>query len=247
MKHFAILVLLSALFRFAAGQERGQPDSAATKPAKQLQEVTVRGARPPLQQSIAGSVVNVQGSMINKSSSVLNVLERSPGVVIDHRNNSIGLNGRSGVTVMIDGKLLHLPEDELLNLLNGMSADNVEKIELLTAPPSRYDASGSAGMINIVLKKNRQSGTTGSFSLYAGYGWWEKAGASLNIDHNDERTNWYGAWSFQHDHTYGGFDAEGSDNNPAIGPSSFVFHNTNSWISNNQTVSGGVDRKLGRG
>ncbi|HXB06550.1 MAG TPA: TonB-dependent receptor [Puia sp.] len=248
MKHFVLLILLSALSRFVAGQVRGQSDTASPASARQLKEIIIRGAKPPVQSSITGTVVNVQSSMLSRGSSVLDVLERSPGVALDHRNNSISLNGRSGVTVMIDGKLVHMPEEELLSLLSGMSADNVEKIELLTAPPSRYDASGSAGMINIVMKKNKQLGTTGSLSLYGGYGWWEKGGASANIDHHGGRTDWYGSYSYQHDHTYGGFLAAGSSFNPAIGgPAGFVFHDTNSWVSNNHNLLAGVDRRLGRG
>jgi hypothetical protein len=248
MKHFAILILLSLLSRFAAGQAPGQPDTASPASARRLQEVIIRGAKPPVQQSITGTVVNVQGSMLSKGSTVLDVLGRSPGIALDPHSNSISLNGRSGVAVAIDGKPVHMPEDELLNLLGGLSADNVEKIELLTAPPSRYDASGSAGMINIVMKKNKRLGTTGSASAYIGYGKYEKAGASGNIDHHGPRTDWYGSYSYQHDHTYNGFFADGSSFNPALGgPSRFLFYDTNSYFSNDHNVLAGLEQRLGRG
>ncbi|HEY4335155.1 MAG TPA: outer membrane beta-barrel family protein [Puia sp.] len=248
MKHFLILILLSVLSRFVAGQERGQTDTASPTSARRLQEVIIRGSKQPVRQNIAGTVVNVQGSMLSKGGTVLDVLERSPGVALDHRTNSISLNGRSGVAVMIDGKVVHMPEEELLGLLSGLNADNVDKIELLTAPPSHYDASGSAGMINIVLKKNKRLGTTGSVSAYAGYGWWEKGGASANIDHHGDRTDWYASYSYQHDHTYNGFFAAGSSFNPALGgPSSFIFHDTDSYISNVHNLLTGFDRRLGRG
>jgi iron complex outermembrane receptor protein len=248
MKHFVILLLLSALSRLAAGQARGQSDTASPASARQLKEITIRGARAPIQQSISGTVVNVQSSLLNKGSSVLDVLQRSPGVALDQHNNTISLNGRSGVSVMIDGKTMHMPEEELLSLLGGLSADNIERIELLTAPPSRYDASGSAGMINIVTKKNKRPGTTGSVSAYAGYGWYEKGGASANIDHRGAKTDWYAAYSWQHDRTYGGFNATGSSFNPALGgPSSFNFHDTNSWTNNNHNALLGIDRRLGHG
>jgi len=248
MKHFVIVALLSALFRFAAGQTRGQSDTASPASAKQLKEFTIRGARAPIQQSISGTVVNVQSSLLSKGSSVFDLLQRSPGVMIDLHNNSISLNGRSGVSVMIDGKTMHMPEAELLSVLSGLSADNIEKIELLTAPPSRYDASGSAGMINIVTKKNKRPGTTGSVSAYAGYGWWEKGGTSANIDHHGAKTDWYGSYSYQHDRSYGGFNATGSSLNPALGGlSSFIFHDTTSWTNNNHNVLMGIDRRLGHG
>ncbi|HLZ89357.1 MAG TPA: TonB-dependent receptor, partial [Puia sp.] len=214
---------------------------------RELGEVVVRAVKPPVQQSIEGTVVNVQNSLFSKGNSVLEVLERSPGVLLDHRNNSISLNGKSGVTVMIDGKLLHMPEDEILAMLTGMSADNIDKIELLTAPPSRYDASGSAGVINIVLKKNKHQGTTGSFSVNGGYGWGEKGGASSSIDHNTGKTDWYGSYSFLHDHSYSGFVAGGTGLNPALGESGFTFRDSTSWMSNNHNALAGFETKLPRG
>lgn len=248
MKHFVILILLSALTRFAAGQARGQSDTASPASARRLQEVIIRGAKPPVQQNITGTVVNVAGSLFSKGASVLEVLEQSPGILLDRRTNSIRLNGRSGVTVMIDGKLVHMPEEELLEMLRGMNADNIERIELLTAPGAKYDASGSAGVINIILKKNKRLGTTGSFSLNGGYGYYEKGGGSMNLDHNNGKTDWYGSWSFQHDHTYSGFNADGKTINPALGGhTSFIFHDTATYIGNNHNALLGVDTRLKRG
>jgi len=248
MKHFVILILLSALSRFAAGQVSGQTDTASPASARRLQDVIIRGAKPPVQQSITGTTVNVANSLFSKGSSVLEILERSPGVMLDRRNNSISLNGRNGVTVMIDGKLVHMPEDELLEMLRGMNGDNIDRIELLTAPSAKYDASGSAGVINIVLKKNKRLGTTGSFSLNGGYGYYEKGGGSVNFDHNTGNTDWYGNYSFLHDHSYSGFNAIGSGINPVLGGlSSFIFHDTNSFASNNHNALVGVDTRLKRG
>ncbi|GGA83349.1 hypothetical protein GCM10011511_03010 [Puia dinghuensis] len=212
--------------------------------ARQLREVIVRSAKPSVQQSIAGMVVNVQSSILNKGSSVLEVLERSPGVQLDHRNNTISLNGKAGITVMIDGKVMHMPEEEVMQLLNGMSADNIDKIELLSAPPSRYDASGSAGVINIVMKKIKRQGTTGAFSLYGGYGWGEKGGGSFSLDHNNGRTDWYGSYSFMHDHSLTSFVAGGTNLNPALGESSFDFGNATSYMSNVHNALAGFETRL---
>jgi len=78
MKQFLFLALLFfALSRNGAGQVRGQADTTRPDSAKRLKEVVIRGSRPPVQQSIAGTVVNVQSSIMSKGSSVLDVLERS--------------------------------------------------------------------------------------------------------------------------------------------------------------------------
>jgi hypothetical protein len=109
---------------------------------KQLNEVVIRAQKPLIQQQTGGMVVNVESSVLTKGSSALEVLERSPGVIIDPQNNGITLNGKTGAAVMINGKLMQMSMDQVVTLLNGMSADDIEKIELLTSPPVKYDADG---------------------------------------------------------------------------------------------------------
>jgi iron complex outermembrane receptor protein len=106
-----------------------------TAASKQLGEVLIRARKPLVQQLAGGLQVNVQSSLMAKGSSVLQVLQRSPGVVIDPQHSGISLNGKSGVMVMMDGKLLRLSTAQVSTLLNGMSADDVDKIELLTHHP----------------------------------------------------------------------------------------------------------------
>ena len=190
--------------------------------ARQLDEAVVRVVRPFSRQQMDGIVVNVESSLLTKGSSALEVLERSPGVIIDHQNNSISLNGKNGVIVMLDSKLLHMSIEQVVVLLNGMSADNIEKIELLTTPPSRYDAEGSAGIINIVLKKNKKKGTNGSLSLTGGYGWGEKGTAGLNLDHNTGKMDLYGSYTFTHDRSFSDWHSVGTNNVPLLGGQNYT-------------------------
>jgi iron complex outermembrane receptor protein len=104
---------------------------------KELEEVVVRAEKPLYQQKPEGTVVNVEGSILTKGSTALQVLERSPGVVINHRDNSIELNGKSGVMVMLNGKLMRMSMEQVVTLLNGMSANDISTIELLTTPPCK--------------------------------------------------------------------------------------------------------------
>ncbi|WP_315823408.1 hypothetical protein [Paraflavitalea speifideaquila] len=111
----------------------------------EMEEVVVRASKPLFQQDMTKTIVNVQSSILSKGSSVLGVLERSPGVLIDRQNNRIVLNGKSSVLVMINDRVLRLSASEINNMLDGMSANNIEKIELLPVPPAKYDAEGSGG------------------------------------------------------------------------------------------------------
>jgi outer membrane receptor protein involved in Fe transport len=208
----------SAVFELTAQQKtRDFGLQVVSQGTQQLGEVVVQAEKPLLQQQPEGMVVNVQSSLLTKGSTALAVLERSPGVVIDYRNNSIALNGKGGVTVMLNGKLIRMPMEQLVNLLSGMSADDIEKIELLSTPSSKYDAEGNAGMINIVLKKDKQQGTNGTLSLTGGYGYREKAAASISLSHNTAKINSYGSYSYNLNRSYSSIDILSYQDMPVFG------------------------------
>lgn len=209
---------------------------------KQLQEVVMRAGKPLFQQRPEGITVNVESSVLSKGSTALDLLVRSPGVAIDYRNNSISLNGKSGVQVMIDGRLLRMSMEQLVQFLNGTSANDIGKIELLTTPPVQYDAEGSAGIINIVLKKNRRPGTSGSITATAGYGWGEKTSGSINLAHNNNKLNLYGSYSYMRDHSYSDMHISSFQNMPVLGGDLHVLvWDTSKAIQNNHDITFGMD------
>jgi hypothetical protein len=222
---------------------RPTSDTPAMRPPAnhQLNEVVIQAAKPVFRQQPYGTIVNVGSSMLTKGSSALEVLERSPGVFIDRRNNSIALNGKSDVMVMLNGKLIRMPVEQLVTFLNGLRADDIEKIELLTTPPAGYDAEGSAGMINIVLKRNRQQGTSGTASATAGYGWGEKAVLSLNLAHNTPRTQVYGDYSFSHDRSNMDWHSDATDNVPLMGPAVSYAQSTIRPVQRNHSAGVGME------
>ncbi len=168
--------------------------------SKQMAEVTVTAKKPLFEQKIDRMIINVEGNITASGSTILDVLERSPGVVVDRQNNSLSLSGKNGVVVMINGKINRMPISAVIQMLSGMSAGNIEKIELITTPPANLDAEGNAGYINIVLKVNDAYGTNGSFSLTMGYGNRDMPQASLNFNHRQGKVNLYGDYSFSRIH-----------------------------------------------
>jgi iron complex outermembrane receptor protein len=126
-----------------------------------LKEVNITAKTPPVEVKQGKVIINVEASVTNVGATVLEVLEKSPGVMVD-RNGGISLQGKPGVLVMIDGKPTYLSGADLNNLLSSMSSGQVTQIELIANPTARYDASGNAGIINIKTKKNRQKGFNGS-------------------------------------------------------------------------------------
>jgi hypothetical protein len=162
----------------------------------QLEEVKVAANKPLLEQKIDRLVINVENSITSAGSTALEILERSPGVIIDHQNNLISMNGKDGVVVMINGKMSHIPPAAVAEMLSGMSSGNIEKIELITTPPASFDAGGNAGYINIVLKENNNIGTNGSFRITAGYGEGLISAADINFNHRKDKLNVYGDISY---------------------------------------------------
>jgi hypothetical protein len=161
-----------------------------------LSEVVISAKKPLYEQKVDRMVINVQSSIVAVGGTALDVLERSPGVVVNRQNNSLSINGKDGVVVMINGKINYMPMSAILQLLEGTSAGNIEKIELITTPPAKYDAEGNAGYINIVMVNNPGSGTNGSYSLSLGYGLGETSLASMNFNHRSAKVNFYGDYSF---------------------------------------------------
>ncbi|MCR9250062.1 MAG: TonB-dependent receptor family protein [bacterium] len=197
-----------------------------------LDGVEIKAERMVIEQSMEGTTVNVQNSIMSKGSTALQIIERSPGVVLDQRNNSLSLNGQSGTLVMINGRPVRMSPAEVINLLKGMSADNLEKVELLTNPSAKYDADGTAGIINLVIKKSEDQGTNGSFSLSGGYGYGSKEAASFNINHRNARSNYYGSYSFNHDNSFFDWRGVGGSDVPALGGESRFDFTNNTEMSN---------------
>jgi hypothetical protein len=164
--------------------------------ATKLDEVTVVSKKPLFEQKIDRMVINVKNSITSAGSSVLDVLQKSPGVMVNKQAGTIDMNGKNGVQVMINGKLSYMPASALVNLLSGMTANNVERIELITTPPAKYDAGGNAGYINIILLESPDQGFNGSYSLTAGAFYGSSPAANFDFNYRTKKANMYGGYSF---------------------------------------------------
>lgn len=162
----------------------------------QLDEVQIQGTKPLYQQKIDRMVINVENSIVSAGSSALEILERSPGVLVNRQSNSISIVGKEGVVVMINGKNSYVPISSLIQMLEGMSSDNIVSIELITTPPANLDAEGNAGYINIVLKERTDVGLNGSISIAAGYSNAFVTTNSANFNYRRGKFNLFGNYSF---------------------------------------------------
>lgn len=165
----------------------------------ELDEVVVTSKKNLYEQKIDRMVINVSSSILSTGSTALQILERSPGVQVDRQNSSVSLIGKSGVAIMINDKLSYMPAASVVQMLEGMSADNIESIELITTPPANFDAEGNAGFINIVLKEQTDLGLNGSYSLSFGVGNGTITNDNINFNYRKNKVNFFGNYSFLRD------------------------------------------------
>jgi outer membrane receptor protein involved in Fe transport len=156
-----------------------------------LNEVTIIGKKAYIEQKIDMTVLNVENSSLAVGNSVLDVLQRAPGVYVAN-DGKINLKGKAGASILIDGKLTYLAGDQLIAFLRSMQSSSVRNIELITNPSAKYDAAGAGGIINIRLKKNVSYGLNGNISLSAGYGKNFKSSGGTNFNYRTKNLNVYG-------------------------------------------------------
>jgi iron complex outermembrane receptor protein len=169
--------------------QHGQLPAIVLQPANNtLKEVTVSGRKPFIQHTADKTIVHVEASITSAGATVMEVLEKSPGIAID-RDGNISLKGRANVLVLIDGKPTYVSGADLASLLTGMSASNVDQIEIMDNPPAKYDAAGNAGIINIKTKKNKQHGFNGNLVSSYGQGRFPKTNNSLLLNYRTGKWN----------------------------------------------------------
>jgi hypothetical protein len=125
-----------------------------SKPAKEIDGVVVTAKKKLIERKADRLVFNIAHSVASQGTDGVEALNNTPQIRVDE-NEGISMVGKSGIAVMISDRMLNLTGTELINYLKGLRSENIEKIEVITAPPSKYEAQGNSGLINIVLKKTK--------------------------------------------------------------------------------------------
>ncbi|MCE5174185.1 MAG: outer membrane beta-barrel protein [Bacteroidales bacterium] len=159
-----------------------------------LKEATVTAKRSFIEQQADKIVINPEASITTDSENVLDILKKAPGVSVDD-NNNISLKGKQGIKVLIDDKPTYVSAEQLASMLKGMQGKDIDHIEIIENPSSRYDAEGSSGIINIKTKHNRRTGFNGS--VFGGLGYNNKfsENTGFNLNMNFGKLNIYGNYS----------------------------------------------------
>ncbi|GAB3928066.1 outer membrane beta-barrel family protein [Mucilaginibacter myungsuensis] len=162
-----------------------------------LQEVNVASRPPQIEHKQGKTIVNVESSVTITGMSVLEILERSPGVTVD-RSGGISMQGKNGVLVMIDDKPTYISGSDLNDMLSAMNSGQVSEIELITNPSAKYDAAGNAGIINIKTKKTKQIGFNGQVTASGGHGIYPKANDNLLLNFKSGKVSSFFNYSYNY-------------------------------------------------
>ncbi|MDB5209128.1 MAG: TonB-dependent receptor [Flavisolibacter sp.] len=140
------------------------------------------------------TIINLEAGIANVGTTVMEALEKLPGVTID-KDGNISLKGRSNVLLMLDGKPTYLNGAELATLLTGMSASQITQVELMDNPSAKFDAAGNAGVINIKTKKNDQRGLNGSITTSLSQGYYPKSNNNFSVNYRSGKINVFASYS----------------------------------------------------
>ena len=153
-----------------------------------LEEVVIRGEKAMVEVHPDKMVYNVSGSVNATGNNALELLSKSPGVMVDMDKN-ITLQGKSGVQIYINGRPSRISGNDLTNMLEGMRSEDIESIEIISNPSAKYDAEGTGGIINIVLKKNLASGFNGNIIGSYSRGLHSRSSAGTSLNYSGHRIN----------------------------------------------------------
>jgi len=174
--------------------------------SKTLQSIQINGNQRVIEMNEGNIVFNVSKSINAQGSNALELLARAPGVSVAS-DNSISLNGKAGASILIDGKMTYLSNTEAAELLKTMSSSNIRSIEIINSPGAKYDAAGSAGIINVKTLKSTVDGLNVSLTSGLNYGVYLRNNQDISLNYRKNRLNLYGTYSHfigYYSYLYGG-------------------------------------------
>lgn len=191
----------------------------------QLSEVSIQKKIAFVTQKADRTIVNPDALISNAGGNALDVLSKSPGVMVDE-NGNIKLRGKSGVLILIDDKPTYLTGTELENYLKSLPSNAIKQVELMTNPPAKYEASGNAGVINIITKRSKLQGLNGNFSLNYGQGKYARTMNNANLNYNTSKFALFSNLSYSYAETFQDLTIERQFKNPDGSPKSSFEQNT---------------------
>ena len=181
----------------------------------ELAEATVTATRSLVEVKPDRTVFNVQGTINAVGQNGLDLLRKAPGVTVDN-NDNINVLSRSGVLVYVDGKRLPLSGDDLAGYLRSLTAEQIDRIDIITNPGAKYEAEGNAGIVDIRLKKNENEGANATLSYSATQGRYFRHNTSGTANYRRGKLNVFGQLGLVDDEYTNGLDFDTRQRNLRI-------------------------------
>ncbi len=232
--HIGYKTIFSAPFAYAA-TDITLPELKLAKTDGGLSTVTVVSKKPMVEVKADKTILNVEGTINAVGSNALELLRKSPGVLLD-KDENISLAGKNGVQVYIDGRVTPLAGADLAAYLKTLQSAQIESIELITNPSAKYDAAGNAGIINIKLKKNKSLGMNGSVNAGWNIGTYAKYNAGASLNYRNKKINLFSTYSFNY-----GPNQNSMTINRTVLDSLFDQHGTFRMVGNAHNFKVGAD------
>ena len=213
--------------------------------AYRLDAIEVSANRLTVDQQLDRLVVRPRDNLTYAGNSVLEVLQKTQGVVLNRQSGSIAINGKSGVRILINDKPIQVPIEMALQMLEGMNANQVDRIELLAVPTANYDSEGAAGVINIITDSRQTVGTDGSLMLMIGARWAEAFGLSGSVNHRTGRASYYVDYTMTRDHNLHTMRMRREMHVDGV-PASSKDESPRENITNQQNISAGAAWNVGK-
>lgn len=156
--------------------------------ANTLIEVVVQAEKSSMQLSLDKKIFNVGKDLANAGGNASDILTNIPSVSVDPEGN-VKLRGSDNIRILVDGKPSGLVSFKGGSGLQQLQATMIDRVEIITNPSARYEAEGMAGIINIVLKKDKRQGFNGSFELITGYP--SNFGGAANLNYRHKKINFF--------------------------------------------------------
>ncbi len=265
-------MLQTATFNVAANKNLEIPLTKLAPAEKKLKDVVVTSQKPMIEVKADRTVFNVENSINATGSNAMELLQKSPGVLVD-KDDNISMKGKNGVRIYIDGKPSPMAAADLAAYLRSIQSSDIEAIEMIENPSAKYDASGNAGIINIRLKKNKKYGSNGNVAVGYSQGFYPKENGSLGLNYRNQKVNLFSNFSVfegrnrsfqnfdrtQNDSVYNSKNISVSTNtgtNVKLGGDYFInsrstlgfMYNGNyssgQWVSNGNTLISAQDTKV---
>jgi iron complex outermembrane recepter protein len=195
--HVSYQPVYSTVFEISGSGDVKIPDLQLNKTNGQMKEVVVTSQKPMVEVRADKTIVNVEGTINSVGSDAMELLKRSPGVMVD-KDDNLSLAGKNGVQVYIDGKPSPLSGNDLSSFLKSLQSAQIESIEIITNPSAKYEAAGNAGIINIRLKKNKAYGMNGSVNAGITQAVYAKYNVGFNLNYRNKKINLFGNYNYNY-------------------------------------------------